>query len=80
MINVLYFLFRPFHRIGYNEINRIKERETITAFEKTNWKDHVTEHSNRYTMKENPDGTVDLIRKPGAVVQQGTPVSASKFE
>lgn len=45
----------------------------------TEWKDHVTEFPNRRTLVENPDGTVDVEKTQGEVIQQGTPQSATNF-
>jgi hypothetical protein len=45
----------------------------------TEWKDHVTEFPNRRTLVENPDGTVDVVKAQGELIQQGTPQSATNF-
>ena len=45
----------------------------------TEWKDHVTEYPNRRTITENPDGSVDVEKAQGEVIQQGTPQSATNF-
>lgn len=44
-----------------------------------NWQDHVVEHPNRYKEVENGDGTIDLQKFPGEIVQQGTPMNATNF-
>lgn len=49
------------------------------AYEKTNWKDHAVENPNRYTISENSDGTVEIIRTHGQVLQQGTAVNAARL-
>lgn len=43
------------------------------------WKDHVTEFPSRRILNENPDGTVDVEKAQGEVIQQGTPQSATNF-
>ncbi len=43
------------------------------------WKDHVTEFPNRRTLVENEDGTVDVTKAQGELIQQGTPQSATNF-
>lgn len=45
----------------------------------TEWKDHVTEFPNRRKLTNNEDGTVDVEKAQGAVIQQGTPQSATNF-
>ncbi len=48
-------------------------------YKATDWKDHVTEFPNRRTLVENPDGTVDVVKAQGELIQQGTPQSATNF-
>ncbi len=43
----------------------------------TKWEDHILS-DNRYKIKQNSDGTV-FITSAGKIVQQGTPMSAEKF-
>ena len=43
------------------------------------WLDHVTEYPNRRSITENGDGTVDVTKSQGRVIQQGTPQSATNF-
>lgn len=43
------------------------------------WQDHVVEYPNRYKEVENGDGTIDLQKSPGEIVQQGTPMNATNF-
>lgn len=43
------------------------------------WKDHVVEHPNRYEEKNVGEGLVELVKSPGEVVQQGTPMNAKNF-
>lgn len=45
----------------------------------TEWKDHVTQYPNRRTLTENPDGTTDVVKAQGELIQQGTPQSATNF-
>lgn len=45
----------------------------------TEWKDHVTQYPSRRTLVENPDGTVDVVKAQGELIQQGTPQSATNF-
>ncbi len=45
----------------------------------TEWKDHVTEFPNRRKLTNNEDGTVDVEKAQGAVIQQGTPQSATNL-
>lgn len=45
----------------------------------TEWKDHVTQYPNRREIIDNGDGTVDVTKAQGEVIQQGTPQSATNF-
>lgn len=45
----------------------------------TEWKDHVTQYPNRRQLTTNPDGTTDVTKAQGTVIQQGTPQSATNF-
>ncbi|MBC3798013.1 hypothetical protein [Acetobacterium tundrae] len=49
------------------------------AYTKTQWQDHVTTYNNRYTETENADGSINLTKVQGEVIQQGTPMSAENF-
>lgn len=49
------------------------------AYTPTEWKDHIVEHPNRYRVVDNGDGTVDILDEHGAVIQQGTPVDATRL-
>jgi hypothetical protein len=49
------------------------------SYNPTNWQDRVVEHPRRFEVQNNPDGTVTLIPKPGAVLQEGTPVNAANM-
>ncbi len=49
------------------------------AYIKTQWQDHVTQYTNRYDQTENADGSINLSKVQGEVVQQGTPMSAENF-
>ena len=48
-------------------------------YNQTHWQDHVVEHPLRREVVKNDDGTVDLKRAEGEVIQQGTPQSATNF-
>lgn len=43
------------------------------------WKDHVVERPRTYTETVNGDGSKTFTAAPGAVIQQGTPQSATNF-
>ena len=45
----------------------------------TEWKDHVTQYPSRRQLTTNPDGTTDVAKAQGEVIQQGTPQSATNF-
>ena len=45
----------------------------------TQWQDHVTEFSDRYTETNNDDGTISHVPVEGEVIQQGTPQNARNF-
>ena len=45
----------------------------------TEWKDHVTQYPNRREITDNGDGTVEVKKAQGEVIQQGTPQSATNF-
>lgn len=45
----------------------------------TEWKDHVTQYPNRRQLTTNPDGTTEVAKAQGEVIQQGTPQSATNF-
>lgn len=47
--------------------------------ELVSWQDHVVEHPNRYKKVDNGDGTLDLVKAPGEILVQGTPMSAGNF-
>ena len=49
------------------------------TYNTTNWKSREVEHQNRFTMKDNGDGTVTLTPAPGKVIEIGTPASADNF-
>ena len=46
---------------------------------KTPWKDHVVERPGTYTEVTNADGSKTYTPKPGEIIQQGTPQSATNF-
>lgn len=45
----------------------------------TKWLDHVTEFPNRRKITDNGDGTQEVVKAQGEVIQQGTPQSATNF-
>lgn len=45
----------------------------------TEWKDHVTQYPNRRRLTTNPDGSTEVVKEQGEVIQQGTPQSATNF-
>lgn len=45
----------------------------------TKWLDHVTQYPNRRRIADNGDGTVNLTKDQGEIIQQGTPQSATNF-
>lgn len=49
------------------------------AYDRTRWKDHVTERPRTYVETPNADGSVTLTPAMGNVLQQGTPQSATNF-
>lgn len=49
------------------------------TYNKTGWKDRVVEKPNTFNARENQDGTVTLIPKPGQILQSGTPVNADNL-
>ena len=48
-------------------------------YDRTYWRDHVTEFDDRFTERENEDGTITHIPAEGEVIQQGTPQNATNF-
>lgn len=46
------------------------------AFQKKEWRDHIVEYPGRIRLADNNDGTFDVIKDEGEVIQQGTPVTA----
>ena len=45
----------------------------LEEYKKTNWLDEVCEYKRRFNMTKNNDGTIDLERVTGDIVQRGTP-------
>lgn len=43
------------------------------------FKDHVVQYPNRYAETDLGGGKVQLVKDPGEVIQQGTPLSAANF-
>ena len=48
-------------------------------YNQTEWKDHVTQYPNRRRITDNGDGTSDVVKDQGEVIQQGTAQSATNF-
>lgn len=48
-------------------------------YTQTEWKDHVTQYPNRRIITNNSDGTVEVTKAQGEIIQQGTPQSATNF-
>lgn len=49
------------------------------SYNKTFWKDHVTEFEDRFREVLNPDGTITHESVEGQIIQQGTPQNAQNF-
>nr|WP_295277625.1 hypothetical protein [uncultured Blautia sp.] len=47
--------------------------------ERVNWKDHIVERQQTFSEVINSDGTKTFTPAPQKVIQQGTPMSAKKF-
>lgn len=48
-------------------------------YNRTNWRDHVTQYDNRFREQNNSDGTISHIPVEGEVIQEGTPQNATNF-
>ena len=48
-------------------------------YNKTDWRDHVTQYDNRFREQNNSDGTISHIPVEGEVLQEGTPQNATNF-
>lgn len=48
-------------------------------YKQTEWKDHVTQYPNRRKITDNGDGTQDVEKAQGEIIQQGTAQSATNF-
>lgn len=48
-------------------------------YERGKWKDRAVEFPNRYEEVRGDDGFVTHIKKPGRVIQEGTPLNAEAF-
>lgn len=48
-------------------------------YNRTFWKDHVTEFDNRFREQNNADGTISHIPVEGEIIQEGTPQNARNF-
>lgn len=46
---------------------------SLEEYNKTNWLDEVCEYKRRFNITKNSDGTCDLERVTGDIVQRGTP-------
>lgn len=49
------------------------------AYAKTNWKDRIVENPRTYDLTNNVDGSIILTPKPGEIIEEGTPISASRM-
>jgi len=49
------------------------------VYNRTVWRDHVTEFENRYRETKNEDGSITHEPVEGEVVQQGTPMNETNF-
>ena len=45
----------------------------------TKWLDHVTQYPMRRKITQNSDGTSDIVRAEGSIIQQGTPRNAKNY-
>lgn len=45
----------------------------------TKWLDHVTQYPMRRKITQNSDGTSDIVRAEGNIIQQGTPRNAKNY-
>lgn len=45
----------------------------------TKWLDHVTQYPMRRRITSNSDGTSDVVRAEGEIIQQGTPRNAQNY-
>ena len=45
----------------------------------TKWLDHVTQYPMRRRITSNSDGTSDVVRAEGEIIQQGTPRNAQNL-
>ena len=50
-----------------------------TPYVPFNWQDHAVERPRTYSVTKNPDDSVTLTPNEGEVYQQGTPMSAERF-
>lgn len=48
-------------------------------YEATKWLDHVTQFPMRRRITNNSDGTSDVVRAEGSIIQQGTPRNAKNY-
>ena len=48
-------------------------------YKATKWLDHVTQYPMRRRITNNKDGTADIVRAEGDVIQQGTPRNAKNY-
>ena len=48
-------------------------------YKQTEWKDHVTQYPNRRKITDNGDGTQEVEKAQGEIIQQGTAQSATNF-
>lgn len=48
-------------------------------YKATKWLDHVTQFPTRRLITKNDDGTSDIVRAEGNIIQQGTPRNAKNY-
>lgn len=48
-------------------------------YQRTDWKDHIVEHPNRYIQTSGANGTIVLTKSEGNIIQDGTAVSANNL-
>lgn len=46
---------------------------------RTVWKDHVVEHPDRFVETQNSDGSIEHVKAPGEILQEGTNQDAIHF-
>lgn len=49
------------------------------AYEPKQWYDHIVEYPGRVRLNDNGDGTYQMVKDEGELIQQGTPVTANNM-